>query len=89
MKKLASNVQRDGSEGILSQFPSALHPPLPGARLGRDHTGNPGWFLTDPARPGKFLQVHWLLDATATSVFRLEPTPSLTIAGGLDAHPTE
>jgi glutamate-1-semialdehyde aminotransferase len=32
-------------------------PPVPGARLGRDAAGNPAWFLSDPAEPGKFLQV--------------------------------
>ena len=34
-----------------------LEPPLPGARLGKDDKGNPGWFLPDPDRPGKFLQL--------------------------------
>ena len=32
-------------------------PPVPGARLGRDQAGNPGWFLADPDRPGKYLQI--------------------------------
>ena len=32
-------------------------PPAPGARLGRDPNGNPGWFLPDPNQPGKYLQV--------------------------------
>jgi acyl transferase domain-containing protein len=32
-------------------------PPVPGARLGRDAQGNPGWFVPDPNRPGKYLQV--------------------------------
>jgi amino acid adenylation domain-containing protein len=32
-------------------------PPLPGARLGRDAQGNPSWFVPDPNRPGKHLQV--------------------------------
>lgn len=32
-------------------------PPQPGARLGRDPQGNPAWFVPDPERPGKYLQV--------------------------------
>ncbi len=32
-------------------------PPAPGARLGRDRAGNPGWFLADPDTPGKYLQI--------------------------------
>ena len=31
--------------------------PLPQAKLGRDAEGNPAWFVPDPARAGKFLQV--------------------------------
>lgn len=31
--------------------------PYPGARLGRDPQGNPAWFITDPERPGRYLQV--------------------------------
>lgn len=27
------------------------------ARLGKDQTGNPGWFISDPVNPGRFLQV--------------------------------
>ncbi len=33
-------------------------PPVPGARLGRDPQGNPGWFVADPMLPGKYLQVN-------------------------------
>ncbi len=32
-------------------------PPQPGARLGRDPEGNPAWYVPDPERPGKYLQV--------------------------------
>ncbi|WP_216595498.1 polyketide synthase [Myxosarcina sp. GI1] len=32
-------------------------PPQPGARLGKDPQGNPAWFIPDPERPGKYLQV--------------------------------
>jgi amino acid adenylation domain-containing protein len=32
-------------------------PPQPGARLGKDPEGNPAWYIPDPERPGKYLQV--------------------------------
>ncbi|WP_218653139.1 type I polyketide synthase [Nostoc sp. TCL26-01] len=32
-------------------------PPQPGAKLGRDPEGNPAWYIPDPQRPGKYLQV--------------------------------
>lgn len=32
-------------------------PPQPGARLGKDPQGNPAWYIPDPNRPGKYLQV--------------------------------
>ncbi|GAB3992308.1 hypothetical protein GCM10028807_25110 [Spirosoma daeguense] len=32
-------------------------PPVPGARLGRDLSGNPAWFIPNPDQPGKYLQV--------------------------------
>ncbi len=31
--------------------------PQPGARLGKDREGKPAWFVPDPARPGKYLQI--------------------------------
>jgi hypothetical protein len=40
-----------------SQGAFAQNPPIPGARLGRDPSGQPGWFVPDPARSGKFLKV--------------------------------
>jgi glutamate-1-semialdehyde aminotransferase/acyl carrier protein len=36
---------------------SEEHPPVPGARKGRDASGRNAWFVTDPNRPGKHLQV--------------------------------
>jgi amino acid adenylation domain-containing protein len=33
-------------------------PLIPGARLGRDKDGNPAWFVADPDRPGKYLQLN-------------------------------
>jgi acyl transferase domain-containing protein len=35
----------------------ATAPPHPGARLGKDREGKPAWFVPDPARPGKYLQI--------------------------------
>jgi hypothetical protein len=35
----------------------ADRPPLPGARLGRDQRGRPRWFVPDPERAGKYLQI--------------------------------
>ncbi len=35
----------------------ANRPPVPGARLGRDANGNPGWFVANPESPGKFMKV--------------------------------
>ena len=33
-------------------------PPIAGARLGRDARGDRAWFVPDPERPGKFLQLN-------------------------------
>ena len=35
----------------------AERPPVAGARKGRDSSGNDAWFVPDPERPGKYLQV--------------------------------
>ncbi|MGB3510895.1 MAG: aminotransferase class III-fold pyridoxal phosphate-dependent enzyme, partial [Microcoleaceae cyanobacterium] len=32
-------------------------PPQPGAKLGKDPQGNPAWYIPDPERPGKYLQI--------------------------------
>lgn len=34
-----------------------MESPFPGAKLGRDKDGNPGWFISDDKNPGKYLQV--------------------------------
>ncbi|HEY8922776.1 MAG TPA: hypothetical protein VIU64_00275, partial [Polyangia bacterium] len=36
--------------------PAPSGPPA-GARLGRDASGRPAWFVPDPSRPGKYIQV--------------------------------
>jgi hypothetical protein len=45
--------------GFLPERPRAAvtQEPPPGARLGRDETGNPAWFLPNPEQPGKFVIV--------------------------------
>ncbi|MDB5139424.1 MAG: ppsE [Mucilaginibacter sp.] len=49
------------SNGKTNTTKSPLNPlmesPFPGARLGRDKDGNPGWFISDDNNPGKYLQV--------------------------------
>ncbi|WP_339028192.1 aminotransferase class III-fold pyridoxal phosphate-dependent enzyme [Bradyrhizobium symbiodeficiens] len=40
-------------------------PPMAGARLGRDAQGNKAWFVPDPDRRGKFLQVNLRSSADA------------------------
>ncbi|MDP9079352.1 MAG: amino acid adenylation domain-containing protein [Bacteroidota bacterium] len=39
------------------EFNPFMEAPFPGARLGRDKDGNPGWFISDANNPGKYLQV--------------------------------
>ncbi|RRB02256.1 polyketide synthase [Larkinella rosea] len=31
--------------------------PVPGAKLGRDRNGNPGWFIENPDQPGKYMSI--------------------------------
>jgi amino acid adenylation domain-containing protein len=40
-----------------SKLASFSHPPVPGARLGKDEHGNPAWFLKDGLNPNKFIKV--------------------------------
>lgn len=35
------------------------NPPVPGARLGKDPEGNPGWYIPDPENPGRFLRIEY------------------------------
>ncbi|GLQ46115.1 hypothetical protein GCM10007862_11660 [Dyella lipolytica] len=35
----------------------ASHPPVPGARLGREPDGRPCWFVPNPEQPGKYMKV--------------------------------
>jgi amino acid adenylation domain-containing protein len=50
------------SVGFLSSSGNAIAvnrnlPPQPGAKLGKDRDGNPAWFINDPDRSGKYLQI--------------------------------
>jgi amino acid adenylation domain-containing protein len=45
------------NQSALSTTAHQQKPPVEGARLGKDHAGNPAWFVEDPAQPGKYLQV--------------------------------
>ena len=53
---LLEPVQRGGLlPGEPPQEGAAM--PQPGARLGKDRDGKPAWFVSDPERPGKYLQI--------------------------------
>jgi len=42
---------------IKEEINPLMESPFPGAKLGRDKDGNPGWFISDTNNPGKYLQV--------------------------------
>jgi hypothetical protein len=52
---LPEGQKADESDSL--QLANAETPPVPGAKLGRDLLGNPAWFIKDPDKPGKYLQV--------------------------------
>jgi len=52
-----SLTNRGGESGSKSSIAFASNSPVPGAKLGRDPNGNPAWYIADPERPGKHLQV--------------------------------
>jgi hypothetical protein len=53
VNSVLGNTVRRASERVMS----ALEAPLPGARLGRSAKGEPAWFMPDPDRAGKYLQI--------------------------------
>jgi amino acid adenylation domain-containing protein len=53
VNSVLGNSVRRASERVMS----ALEAPLPGARLGRSAKGEPAWFIPDPDRAGKYLQI--------------------------------
>lgn len=48
---------RESIVGIASPLENRNTPPQPGAKLGKDPTGQPAWYIPDPDRIGKYLQV--------------------------------
>jgi acyl carrier protein len=56
LQKGASTELSPTKSSALSR-PQTQVPPVPGARLGRDTAGNDTWFVPDPDRPGRYLQV--------------------------------
>jgi acyl transferase domain-containing protein len=53
----AAEAAKPGPTAAAAAGAASPAPPVPGARLGRDAAGNEAWFVPDPARPGKYLQV--------------------------------
>jgi acyl transferase domain-containing protein len=49
--KITAEIGRNGDAKL------ADRPPQADAKLGRDRFGNPAWFIPDPARSGKYLQI--------------------------------
>ena len=45
-------------EKTKAKYKSEDLPPVQGARLGKDKDGNPAWFIADPGKPGRYLQVN-------------------------------
>jgi glutamate-1-semialdehyde aminotransferase len=54
-KESIVEMQRGGF--LPGEPPAETVAPPGGARLGKDRDGKPAWFLPDPARPGKYLQI--------------------------------
>ncbi|MBC8154266.1 MAG: aminotransferase class III-fold pyridoxal phosphate-dependent enzyme, partial [Bacteroidetes bacterium] len=49
---------RAGAPSVRNDVSASLsQPPAPGAKLGRDRAGNPAWFISDPGKPGHYLQL--------------------------------
>ncbi|MEG4809675.1 aminotransferase class III-fold pyridoxal phosphate-dependent enzyme [Microcoleus sp. F8-D3] len=54
----AIDFHKNGNtNGSKSSIAFSNNSPVPGAKLGRDPNGNPAWYIADPERPGKHLQV--------------------------------
>ncbi len=62
-KGAVTEMQESGFLAPRKQAPAAAaaldpaQPPVPGARLGRDPSGNPAWFIPSPTEPGKYVQL--------------------------------
>ena len=46
----------EGYKNVSTEF-NADRPPQKGAKIGKDETGNPGWFIPDTLNPGQFIQI--------------------------------
>jgi glutamate-1-semialdehyde aminotransferase len=61
IKAFKDSVAEMQEAGFFPEAPQAQReadanaPPVPGARLGRDPSGVPTWYVPDPAAPGKYL----------------------------------
>jgi acyl transferase domain-containing protein len=56
-KECATEMARVGFYGGNISEKNMAVPPVEGARLGRAQNGDPAWFIPDPDRPGKYLQI--------------------------------
>lgn len=60
IKAFKESVAEMQESGFFPEAPAAAAlldpnaPPVPGARLGRDPSGTPTWYVPDPAAPGKY-----------------------------------
>ena len=50
--KISRPLEADARVALLD----AARPPVPGARLGRDSSGKPAWFVPKPGHPGKYIK---------------------------------
>lgn len=48
----------NGKSSIANTNFNPSNPPIPGAMLGKNPDGSPGWFVPDPSRPGKYLKLN-------------------------------
>ena len=48
----------NGKSSIAHPSFNSNNPPIPGAMLGKNPDGSPGWFVPDPSRPGKYLKLN-------------------------------
>jgi hypothetical protein len=46
-------AKTDTNEAVIDN-----HPPMAGARLGRDEDGNPAWFIEDPNAVGEYIKIN-------------------------------
>jgi amino acid adenylation domain-containing protein len=52
-----NRVLNGHSRKLRERVIKASEPPVPNARLGRTHKGDPAWFVPDPQRQGKYLML--------------------------------